>query len=95
MKSHRIGGTLDYSLLAMMHRPLDAPSLVEAIGDMVGRGWALDDIGAVLGLSRAQVIVLLNTETPHLEATSTTKTTLMARPWLSVVLFEWRAYPTW
>jgi hypothetical protein len=66
----RIGGKLDYSLLAAMNRPQDAHSLVQAVGDMAGRGWALDDIGAVLGLSRAQVIVLLNTETPHLEATS-------------------------
>lgn len=70
MKSHRIGGKLDYSLLAAMHRAQDAPSLVAAVCDMARRGWAPDDIGAVLGLSRAQVIALLNTETRHLEPTS-------------------------
>ena len=65
----RIGGKLDYSLLAAKHHPPEAPSLAVAVCDMAGRGWALDDIGAVLGIARSQVIALLSAETRHLSPT--------------------------
>jgi hypothetical protein len=52
----RIGGRLDYHLLAQLHRPADTASLARAARDLLAQGLTANDVAQHLRLPLAWVI---------------------------------------
>ena len=54
----RIGGRLDYHLLAQLHRPADTASLAKAARDLLEQGLTAHDVAQHLRLPLAWVVGL-------------------------------------
>lgn len=67
MSRHHIGGTLDYAVLAKLHRPTDPETLGREARALAALGFTSRDIADALTLAPAAVETLLthNQETDH------------------------------
>lgn len=51
MNRQRIGGRLDYSLLAQLHRPRDLSALAAAARELQAQGLSVRDVAEALGVT--------------------------------------------